>query len=268
MNIRRWSVGVIAATLLVPGVAACNSGTTAESPAAGSSTAPAVPADPKEALLASTKGLAEGNYTFAIAADGMTGKGVFNKPANSAQMTMNMNVENIAFDFELIQIQPDIWLKIDLGELFAGVPGMEAMKDKYQHLDAAKAGQSKNLDLLKEGGDPAEAAEMFKGVTDVKQTGEGAYSGKVDLSAVKDSVAADEDMIKALGAQAKEIPFTAKLDPEGRLTELVVSVPGAGEIKAQDITITYADYGAAPAVQKPAADQVIEANEQIYEMFK
>ncbi|WP_341719041.1 hypothetical protein QQG74_04565 [Micromonospora sp. FIMYZ51] len=266
MNIRRWSVGVIAATLLVPGVAACNSGTT-ETPAAGSS-APAVPADPKEALVASTKGLAEGNYTFNITADSMSGKGVFHKPSNSAQMAMNMDVEGISFDFELIQIQPDTWLKVDLGELFAGVPGMEAMKDKYQHLDAAKAGQNKNLDLLSDGTDPADAAAMFQGVTEVQKTGEGAYSGKVDLTAVKDSVAADEDMLKALGDQAKAIPFTAKLDSEGRLTELVISVPAAGEIKAQDIKINYADYGAAPTVQKPSADQVIEANEQIYDMFK
>ncbi|WP_229705582.1 hypothetical protein [Micromonospora sonchi] len=266
MNIRRWSVGLIAATLLVPGVAACNSGT-ADSPNASSSES-AAPADPKEALIASTKGLAEGNFTFTLAADSMTGTGVFHKPSNSAQMAMKVSAEGFAMEFELIQIQPDTWVKVDLGDLFAGIPGMDAIKDKYQHLDATKAAGNKNLDLLKDGTDPADAAAMFKGVTDVQKTGEGAYSGKVDLTAVKDSVAADEDMLKGLGDQAKEIPFTAKLDAEGRLTELVLSMPAAGEIKAQEIKVTYGDYGTATAAEKPSADQVIDANDQIYDMFK
>ncbi|MFI7550569.1 hypothetical protein ACIBQ2_12535 [Micromonospora sediminimaris] len=267
MNIRRWSVGLIAATLLVPGLAACNN-SSSDSPAAGSSTGSGIPADPKAALVASTKGLAEGNFTFTIAADSMTGKGTFHKPSNSAQMTMTMGDEDFTMDFDLIQIQPDTWVKVDLGDLFAGVPGMEAIKDKYQHLDAAKAKDAKNLDIFKEGTDPADAAGMFEGLAEVQKTGEGTYSGTFDLTSVKDSVAADEDMLKALGDQAKAIPFTAKLDAEGRLSELVMSVPAAGETKAQDIKVTYADYGAATAVQKPPADQVIEASEQTYEMFK
>ncbi|MBX7269136.1 hypothetical protein KIF24_26005 [Micromonospora sp. Llam7] len=263
---RRWSVGVIAATLLVPGLAACNSGGT-DSPSVGSSSEAGIPADPKAALVASTKGLADGNFTFTITADSMSGKGTFHKPSNSAQMTMTMGDEEFTMDFDLIQIQPDTWVKVDLGDLFNGVPGMEAFKDKYQHLDAAKAGDAKNLDLLK-GADPADAAAMFEGLTDVQKTGEGAYSGTFDLSAVQDSVAADEELLKELGDKAKAVPFTAKLDTEGRLTELVMSMPAAGDTTAQDIKVTYAEYGAATAVQAPPADQVTEASEQTYEMFK
>jgi hypothetical protein len=266
VRIRRWSVGLVAATLLVPGVAACNN--SGDSPSAASSPESGIPADPKAALVASTKGLAEGNFTFSITADSMNGTGTFHKPSNSAQMTMTIGDEDFTMDFDLIQIQPDTWVKVDLGDLFAGVPGMEAFKDKYQHLDAAKAKDAKTLDIFKEGTDPADAAAMFKGLTDVQKTGEGSYSGTFDLTTVKDSVAADEDLLKGLGDKAKAIPFTARLDAEGRLTELVMSVPAAGKTKAQDIKITYGDYGAATAVQKPPADQVIEASEQTYEMFK
>ncbi len=257
-------MGVIAATLLVPGVAACNSGT-ADSPSAS---APAIPADAKEALLASTKALTEGNFTFTITAESMTGKGVVHKPSDSAQMTMSMGDEQFTMDFDLIHIKPDTWVKIDLGDLLAGMPGADTFKDKYQHLDASKAGDAKGLDPFSSGTDPADAAAMFKGIAEVEKTGEGAYSGTVDLSAVTDSVATDEAMIKALGEKAKAIPFTAKIDAQGRLTELVMSIPAAGETKAQDIKMTYADYGSATAVQKPPADQVVEANEQTYEMFK
>ncbi|RIV39478.1 hypothetical protein D2L64_09210 [Micromonospora radicis] len=259
-------MSVIAAALLVPGVAACNSEST-DSPSAGSSSRE-VPKDPKEALVASTKGLADGNYTFTIASESFNGSGGVHKPSNSAQMAMKMGDESFTMDFELIQIESDTWVKVDLGDLFAGIPGMEGMKDKYQHLDAAKAGGARSLDMLKEGTDPADAAAMFQGLSEVQETGPGTYSGKVDITAAKDSVAADEDVLKALGDQAKAVPFTAKLDSEGRLTELVISVPAAGEAKAQEIKVSYADYGAATAAQKPPADQVVEASAQTYEMFK
>ncbi|TCB99987.1 hypothetical protein E0H26_04655 [Micromonospora zingiberis] len=260
-------MSVIAATLLVPGVAACNSGTT-DSPGASGSSAAGIPTDPKQALVASTKGLADGNYAFTITSEAINGSGSVHKPSNSAQMSMKVGDETFTMEFELIQIDADTWVKMDLGELLAGLPGMAEMKDKYQHIDAAKAGDARNLDMLKKGSDPADAAAMFQGLADVQETAPGTYSGKVDITAAKDSVAADEDVVKALGEQAKEIPFTAKVDAEGRLTELVISIPAAGEAKAQDIKIGYADYGAATAAQKPPADKVVEASEQTYEMFK
>ena len=63
------------------------------------------------------------------------------------------------------------------------------------------------------------------------------------------------------------MPFTAKLDPQGRLSELVVQIPAAGQSAAQDIKITYSDYGNATAAQKPAADQVVEAPQEFYNLF-
>ena len=95
--------------------------------------------------------------------------------------------------------------------------------------------------------DPAGSATLTKGITEVQKTAEGSYTGKLDASAATDSSALDADTVKALGAQAKALPFTAKLDAQGRLTELVISVPAAGETKAHDIKVTYADYGSATA---------------------
>ncbi|MTK01338.1 hypothetical protein FF096_04715 [Micromonospora sp. CP22] len=262
---RRWSVGLIAATLLVPALVACNNSSGDSSSTASDA---GVPSDPKAALVASTKGLEEGNFTFSIEADSMSGKGTVHKPSKSAQMTMTVGGDDFTMDFDLIQIQPDTWVKVDLGDLFAGIPGMDAFKDKYQHLDAAKAKGAKNLDIFKDGTDPTDAKGMFDGLVDVEKTGEGTYRGTFDLTKVEDSVAADQDLLKELGDQAKSVPFTAKLDAEGRINELVLSIPAAGEAKAQDVKITYGDYGSATEAQKPPADQVIEANEQTYEMFK
>jgi hypothetical protein len=271
VNIRRWSVGVLAATLFVPGLAACKSD--AKEPASADSSAsaaPAIPADAKEALLASTKEIEKGNFTFTIAGDGVTGEGLVHKTSNSAQFTMKVDDgSGSTIGMEMIYIEPESWVKMDFGDLGAMIPGADKMKDKYQHLDQSKVKDAGELGLNLEDVDPAGSAVLAKGITDVQKTGEGAYAGKLDASAVgDDSAALDSDLVKALGAQAKSLPFTAKLDAQGRLTELVISVPAAGESKAHDIKVTYADYGSASAAQKPPADKVVEASPETYEMLK
>ncbi|MEV4811244.1 hypothetical protein [Micromonospora avicenniae] len=270
MNIRRWGLGVLAATLFVPGLTACSSdaGKSADAGASADASAAAVPSDPKEALIASTKELENGNFTFTLGGDGLTGKGLVHKPSNSAQVTMTIDDgSGTTMGLDMVYIESESWVKLDLGELGDMVPGLAAMKDKYQHLDKSKIEDSSlSLDLTKP--DPGNSAAIIKAITEVQKTGEGAYSGKLDASAVTDSDALDQDLIKALGDQAKSLPFTAKLDAQGRLTELVLSIPAAGETKAHEIKVSYADYGTATAAQKPAADKVVEASEQTYEMLK
>ena len=91
MKIRRWSFGLLAGTLLVPALTACNSGTDEPAAANSPSAAAAVPADPKEALLASTKEIEKGNFTFTLAGDGVTGQGLVHKPSNSARIAMTID---------------------------------------------------------------------------------------------------------------------------------------------------------------------------------
>ncbi|MET7961282.1 hypothetical protein ABZ356_05145 [Micromonospora zamorensis] len=270
MNIRRWSFGFLAATLLVPGLAACKSD--AAEPAAGTSpSAPVVPADPKEALLASTKEMSKGDFTFTLAGAEMTGGGLVHKPSNSAQFTMKFGdaSQDMSIEMDLIYIDSDSWVKMDLGgAMVAAIPGATKNKGKYQHLDKTKVEGIKDLQLDPESLDPVDSEALVKGVTDVQKTAEGTYSGKIDISAATESVALDEDVVKALGAQAKALPFTAKLDPQGRLTELAIAVPAAGETAAHEVKIGYTGYGTGAGAQKPPADKVVEAPAETYELFK
>jgi hypothetical protein len=270
VNIRRWSFGFLAATLLVPGLAACKSDA-AEPAAAPSPSAPAVPADPKEALLASTKEAAKGDFTFTLTGADLTGGGLVHKPSNSAQLTMKLGdaSQDVSMEMDLIYIDSESWVKMDIGGAMAAmVPEMAKNKGKYQHLDKTRVKGIKDLQLDPETLDPLDSETLVKGVTEVQKTGEGTYAGKIDITASADSVALDEDVVKALGAQAKALPFTAKLDPQGRLTELVISVPTAGETAAHDIKIGYAGYGAGTGAKKPSADKVVEASAGTYEMFE
>ncbi|TWJ23995.1 hypothetical protein JD76_04141 [Micromonospora endolithica] len=256
---------MLAAALLVPGMAACNKSESAD-PAASAS---ATPADPKEALRASTKELGQGNFTFTMTGAGLTGKGLVHKPSNSVQFDLTFDDgSGSTMGMEMIMIESDSWVKMDLGELADSVPAMAKLKDKYQHIDKTKIKDSDALAVDLENPDPAGADALFKSITDVQETGKGTYAGKLDVSGVTDSGAIDSDVIKSLGDQAKALPFTAKLDDQGRLAELTMPIPAAGETKAHEIKVTYADYGKATGAQKPPADKVIEASPETYEMFQ
>ena len=269
MNIRRWSAGVLAAALFVPGLAACKS--EADSPTADSSAAAEKPADPKEALVASTKELQKGNFTFAIKGGELNGSGTVHLPSKSAEMKMETGqaAEDLSMSMHLVFIDNDSWVKLELGGPMAdSVPAFKAMKGKYQHLDRSKLDGVKELNFDFADVDPAGAEKMINAITDVKQTGEGAYAGTIDATKATDSDLLDADTVKALGAGASAVPFTAKVDAQGRLTEFAVEVPAADSGKAQTLTVTYADYGSAAAVKAPPAGDVVEASDQLYEIFK
>lgn len=270
MNIRRWSVGVLAAALFVPGLAAC--GSEADEPAAGkASAAPAVPADPKEALLASTKEIDNGNFTFGVSDADMKGSGKVHMPSKSAEMKLTSTDAEAEFsaDMHLIYTETDSWVKMDFGGSIADMfPEIKKRKGKYQHLDRAKVKGVKDLEFDFADVDPAGSAALIKAITDVKKTGEGEYAGTLDASKVTDSDMLDKNTVEGLADKASALPFTAKLDAQGRLTEFAIQVPAVGDDKAHELKVTYADYGAATAAQQPPAENVVEAPDDIYEMFK
>ncbi|MGW0431674.1 hypothetical protein ACWDV4_03855 [Micromonospora sp. NPDC003197] len=270
MKIRRWTIaGLAAATLLLPGVAACDAGDVA--PNSARSEVPAIPADPKEALLASTKEIAKGNFRFAVESNGMTSAGTVHMPSRSAQMSMKADDPALGFsmEVELIYVEPDSYVKMKVGGALADVPGMAALNTgKYMHLDQSKIKGIEDLEFDFNDVDPAGADVLTKAIVDVQKTGEGAYSGKIDLSKATEAGLSNEEVLKALGAQANSLPFTAKLDAQGRLTELAIKVPTVGDIKEQELKVTYSDYGAATAAQKPEASQTQEAPAGVYDFFK
>ncbi|MFY1626673.1 hypothetical protein ACN268_26270 [Micromonospora sp. WMMD735] len=280
MTIRRFSTAVFAAALLTPGLAACNNSGTGE---AGSSASPSVSgsvapgsaspgtSEAKQALLDSTNEIRNGNFRFTMSGVGSTAEGQVHQPSQSAQMKLSIGdaSSDLMMNLDLIHAKPDSWVKLDLGGKSAGsIPGAQKLNlGKYQHLDQTRIKGNKSLGFDFEKVDPAGSAVLTQGITEVRQTGEGSYAGTLDVSKAAEAGSVDQTVISALGAQAQSVPFTAKLDPQGRLSELVVQIPAAGQSAAQDIKITYSDYGNATAAQKPAADQVVEAPQEFYNLF-
>ncbi|MEV4479316.1 hypothetical protein [Micromonospora coxensis] len=270
MNIRRWSAGVLAAALFVPGLTACKSDS---SDSAAPAAAPATSADPKQALLDSTKEISKGNFTFTMSGAGeFDGSGTVHTPSKSAELKMvsgQTSADDVAMTMHLVFIDTDSWVKLEIGgEMADAIPAFKAMKGKYQHIDRSKVKGADELEFDFSDVDPAGSDALVKAVTDVKRTGEGTYAGTLDATKVTDSDVMDAETVKGLGDKAGALPFTATLDAQGRLTEFTVQMPAVGDTAAHAMTVKYADYGTATAVQKPPAKQVVEASDQVYEMFK
>ncbi|HEY0696922.1 MAG TPA: hypothetical protein VGD43_03840 [Micromonospora sp.] len=275
VNIRRFSAAaLVSAALLVP-VAACGAngtGTADGTPDPATSSSPAIPADPKQALLDSTREISKGNFRFTMSAAGATATGMVHQPSRSAQMTMKFGQpsDDIYMNLDLIYVEPDSWVKTDLGgTALRNVPGAKDLSsDKYYHIDKTKAEGIKDLQFDFQQVDPAGSDLLTKAVVDVKATGDRSYSGTIDLSKAPDAGLVDADVVKALGAEASKLPFQARLDEQGRLSELVIQVPAAGQNQAQELKVTYSDYGAATTPTKPAPGQTQEAPAVIYDLFR
>jgi hypothetical protein len=268
---RRWSVAaLVTASVLTLALAACN-GDAGNGSSAASSPTPAIPADPKQALLDSTKEIKKGNFRFTMKGDEMTGHGAVHLPSRSAITVMKMGdpAGEMSMDMEFIYIEPETWVKMTVGGALANVLQMKKLSSgKYLHLDQSRVKDLKDLSFDVNDVDPAGSELVAKAIVDAKKTGEGAYSGTVDLSTATDAGMVDADIVNELAARANALPFEATLDPQGRLTSLTIKMPAVGDTKAHDLKVTYADYGAAIAQQKPAASETQEAPAETYDMFK
>jgi hypothetical protein len=223
----------------------------------GPSSAPGVNAS-QELGAAATK-LNSTSYKFTINAADTTFNGAADPAAKAMKMSLAASGQGISMNVELLVVSPDLYVKI------SGLPLPGLDTGKWLHLDSSKITSMDSLGLG-DPSDPTSTQQLAKMLVTVEKTGDHAYKGTLDLTKGSALGVGKGDLGK-LGDKAKSVPFEATTDDQGRLTSLKITVPAIGSEKETVVSITFSDFGAPVNATKPAASEVQEAPEQIYQFF-
>jgi hypothetical protein len=74
----------------------------------------------------------------------------------------------------------------------------------------------------------------------------------------------DKVTVDSWGTAASQVPFTAGLDDQGRLSALTIQPPAVNGKSTPPIEVLYTDYGTTVNAQRPAASEIVEAPDNLY----
>ncbi|WP_067507957.1 hypothetical protein [Actinoplanes sp. TFC3] len=190
-------------------------------------------------------------------AGAMSMTGVADGKNGTTEMSVTMGAVSKDSKMVMRKVGPDLYMKVggELGKLMGGNSSKE-----WMHLDAAKLGQGSSLNFGSKD-DPAGAKAMLDVVTQVERVGDNGFKGTLDLTK-SPRYNKDQNSLKALGDKATKVPFEAKKDSEGRLTELSFDMSGMGTGAGKVVT-KYHDFGTPVSVEAPPASQVQEMPSQL-----
>lgn len=262
---KRPSVAAAVAALVLTGVAGCSpsggndapAGSTASGAAAPSgstapsanaapsgntapSASPAAPEDPRAALRAAARKLGEQPLRFSMEMGTvMSASGLMDPQARKGDMRMEIKAGE-PMKIRMITIAGDLYFRYS-GKAAA------AMGDTWLRVDGRKVPAGSGMDLMPEG-DPAGANKLMTGLAEVRSDGPGRFAGTLDASK---SATANKDALKAFGDKAKNVPFTAEVDQQGRLTRIALDMSTLSPMMPQMVT-RYTDFGTPVKVTRPA----------------
>jgi hypothetical protein len=250
----------------MPAMQGASSSGTAPAPAsAADASGPAATANPagaKAALLASVKHMTM-IYRYTGGQNGLTTRGHVDPARKAASMAASGTMNGVTFTQNVIAIGTNYWIQLNLGATANAQLGVKV--GTWMHIDAAKLGATGNLPFDLTGTDALGLAAMLRGIGQARQTDQADYAGVIDLTAANGVTAYSQDNLDKLGAKAKAMPFTATLDPLGRLTDFVIDASPVNQTLGA--RYTFADFGVAYPINRPV-NNVIEAPADVYALFK
>jgi hypothetical protein len=258
---RRRAAAILAALLVGAGLVACTGDAPPVTP-----TASAGPRQPsaEETLtfaLALVKGM---NCDLTVTQPGhdSVATGSVNYGTQSATITSRTRAGNAIISIAAVEVGPKVWAKIDLGPANTRL-GLNPKK--WYLVDQAKltGARKKLLDVANF--DVLDIAGLMTSTSALMRKDATHITGTVDLTrSVGVSAPTSTDLEKA-GPGADKVPFTATVDDQGRLIDLLIQADAVD----RDLTNEYAfsNIGAPDPVAAPAADDIAPTPAAVYQIF-
>jgi hypothetical protein len=256
-RLARWGLGALATVAL--GIAGCSGGDT---PGAGTTQTPSAPAssgpaNPAAVSALSTAAATLGNTSFKVtitAGPGVSMIGAVDPQNAKGTGTLKVSGPNANLEVRSLLIDQDLYIQI---------PGV-TKAGTWTHVDVSRLPEGANTGLRPGQVDPANTAQLLSSATDVQQVDSRSYKGTLDLSKAVGLAGVDKVTVDSWGAAASQVPFTAGLDDQGRLSALTIQPPPVNGKTSPPIEVLYTDYGTTVDAQRPPASEIVEAPDNLY----
>jgi hypothetical protein len=230
----------------------------ASAPATQSPSSPASSgADPAAAAALAQATAALGTQSFKItmtAGPGVKLTGLIDPPDNKGTGTLSITGANTDIQVKTLLVVQDLYVQ---------VPGI-TKAGTWTHVDVSRLPEGANVGLRPGQIDPANTQKVLTSTTDVQQVDSRSFKGTLDLTKVAGITGVDSSTVTLWGAAARNVPFTAGLDEQGRLSVLTILLPASNGRQPQPLEVLYTDYGTTVTAERPAASQVVEAPASLY----
>jgi hypothetical protein len=227
------------------------------SAAAASSAAAAATVD----LNAAVQELAKTSYRYTMKAGDASGSGSVDPVAKQSSMTIVVAAEGQEFRTDVLIIDPELFAKIS-GLPLPGVDGKKWLRIERNRIKSFSALGINDID------DPTGVKTLAKSIGTIQKTGERSYKGTLDLSKGSAAFGLDEAAVRQLGEKARAIPFEATVNAGGKLATWKMTIPAFGAEKETTFELTYTDHGGTFGLKKPAAAEVVNPPDAVYEMLQ
>ncbi|GAA2337944.1 hypothetical protein [Dactylosporangium salmoneum] len=235
---------------------------TAKATAKASAKASANALPPAEALKAAVKALDTTAYNFGIKAGPVTGGGRIDPATKSANMQLAGKVETLDISMAYIVIAPDLWFRGDFGDELNKHWGLQP--GAWLLIDKTKLTSTASLPIDDAGAPELGVTELFKdGLAAVERTDATHFTGTVDMTLANSILAPSESTLKDAGTKAKEVPFIATTDSQGRLISF--KIDGAGIDANLSMELTFTGFGSIQPVTKPS--NATKAPDSVYDLL-
>jgi hypothetical protein len=215
----------------------------------------------KNALVASITPLATTSYAISLTAGSVSAIGAIDPVSHTASVTAQNTATTAPAKVSVLMIDSDSWAKVDPGT-HGRMPGVNPAK--WLKLDPTKLTPASLPFDASDLTDAFDLRHLMQGILTVSRTDDRHYSGSIDLTGAQ-GVNSLIPAGRALGSTATDVPFTATLDGQGRLTDFAAGSTVAGAV-GFDFGIS--DYAAAAPPERPNDDQVTTAPNSVYPLLK
>jgi hypothetical protein len=258
----------LGAALAVSAATVAGCGGPSTTPQADPTSAPS-PKAPKDVLLAAVPDEKTGPYHVTVKNIDGTLTGMVDAARKTVSVGTIQKEPDVGFalDMKFLIVDQKCWIKIKF--IPSTIPGLPRLPQKWMLLDPSKIKDKASSPLAYGAGqsDPGYTHDVLENADQVKQTAPGKFSGITDLSLTGVEDIVDDATLKALGAKAKTVPFTATVDAKGHLTKLAVQIPAAGKTKAYTYAASYDGYDSTATPSAPAAGEQQKAVPAVYDML-